>query len=119
MQVRFDEVPATLMGLPFANNPHPMWVFDSSTLAFLEVNPAPVRKYGYSREQFLQMTIADIRPKEDVPQLLAETAEPQNSTAEHWRHKKKDGTVFAVTITSGITEFQGTRAELVLAREAR
>jgi len=65
------------------------------------------------------MTITDIRPKEDVQKLLAETAEPQNSTAEQWRHKKKDGSVFPVTITSWVTQFNGAPAELVLAREIR
>ncbi|MGE5726876.1 MAG: PAS domain-containing protein, partial [Acidobacteriota bacterium] len=56
-----------LCGLPFAKNSHPMWVYDRETLAFLDVNEAAVRKYGYSRAQFLAMTIADIRPEEDLP----------------------------------------------------
>jgi len=54
----------------FENNPHPTWVFDRETLRFLAVNAAAVRKYGYSREEFLAMTLKDIRPPEDVPALL-------------------------------------------------
>ena len=51
----------------FAGNPQPMWVFDVHTLAFLDVNDAAVAHYGYSREEFLRMTIADIRPSNDLP----------------------------------------------------
>ena len=48
--------------LLFDGNPLPMWAFDPETLAFLDVNEAAVRHYGYSREEFLSMTILDIRP---------------------------------------------------------
>ena len=54
----------------FDNNPHPTWVYDRDTLRFLAVNAAAVRKYGYSHDEFLAMTIKDIRPAEDVPVLL-------------------------------------------------
>ena len=56
----------------FDASPTPMWVYDAESLAFLAVNDAAVRHYGYSREEFLAMTIKDIRPPEDVPQLLAD-----------------------------------------------
>ena len=55
----------------FERNPHPMWICDVETHAFLEVNDAAVAHYGYSREEFLQMTKDDIRPPEDVPGLLS------------------------------------------------
>ena len=55
----------------FESNPHPMWVFDTETLAFLAVNRAAVEHYGYSREEFLGMTIADIRPPEEAERLIA------------------------------------------------
>jgi two-component system cell cycle sensor histidine kinase/response regulator CckA len=55
----------------FERSPLPMWVFDRSTLAFLAVNAAAVRHYGYSREEFARMTLADIRPAEEVPDMLA------------------------------------------------
>src|ERR1039458_5199252 len=53
----------------FDRAPVPMWVFDRESLRFLAVNDAAVWKYGYSREEFLALTIADIRPPADVPQL--------------------------------------------------
>ncbi len=58
----------------FENNPLPMWIYDLETLDFLEVNEAAILKYGYSREQFLQMTLKDIRPEEDHEKLLANIA---------------------------------------------
>ncbi|HEX9654300.1 MAG TPA: PAS domain-containing protein, partial [bacterium] len=53
--------------LLFEKNPHPMWVYDPKTLAFLVVNDSAVRHYGYSHDEFLTMSIKDIRPAEDVP----------------------------------------------------
>ena len=54
----------------FESNPQPMWVYDAETLAFLAVNEAAEQAYGYTREEFLSMTILDIRPAEDIPDLL-------------------------------------------------
>src|SRR5690606_7807092 len=56
--------------LLFAANPIPMWVFDSETLRFLEVNEAAIQHYGYSLEEFMAMTIKDIRPAEDLDTFL-------------------------------------------------
>src|SRR2546423_5102919 len=56
--------------LLFANNPQPMWVYDFETLEFLEVNGAAIERYGYSREEFLQMRVTDVRPPEDITQFL-------------------------------------------------
>jgi PAS domain S-box-containing protein len=112
---------AEVLGRSFAKAPHPMWIFDQETLAFLDVNYAAVQHYGYSRQQFLTMTILQIRPPADVPKLFAQTAHPDlkgQSTAEQWRHQAKDGTVFPVTITSWELTFRGRSAELVLARRA-
>jgi hypothetical protein len=103
--------------LLFESNPFPMWVYDLETLAFLAVNGAVVRRYGYSKEELLNMTLKDIRPKEDVPALLENVSkvngEPSDSGV--WRHRKKDGTIFDVEISSHPLTFAGRRAELVLA----
>lgn len=58
----------------FANHPHPMWIYDLKTLAFLEVNDAAIEKYGYSRAEFLQMTLKDIRPADELPSLMENLA---------------------------------------------
>lgn len=95
----------------FQANPHTMWVCDRETLAFLDVNDAAVYRYGYSREEFLAMTLADIRPQEDI---LAMMHEVRNNDGFHdagiWRHKKKDGTLIEVHITSNTLIYMGRPA---------
>jgi PAS domain S-box-containing protein len=103
--------------LLFAGNPLPMWVYDLDTLRFLEVNEAAIKHYGYSREEFLSMTIADIRPPEDVPRLL-EGIEPDSSDpydAGAWRHRRKDGSLIDVEVFAQPVPFERRRAEMVLA----
>jgi len=96
-----------------------MWVYDVETLAFLTVNDAAIAKYGYSREQFLQMTIRDIRPGEDVPLMLEKisTQESGMNYAGFWRHRKKDGQIIEVEIISHLLSLQGRPAKLVLAND--
>jgi PAS domain S-box-containing protein len=93
-----------------------MWVFDGKTLDFLAVNGAACRHYGYSREEFLRMTIRDIRPAEDVASIVEhfekEPRGPQDSGV--WRHRKKDGTVIEVEFVSHPVVFDGHEAQLVL-----
>ncbi len=103
----------------FESNPHPMWVYDIESLRFLMVNNAAVSHYGYAREEFLGMTIAEIHPPEDVPPLL----QTVQSLAEGfdasgvWRHRKRDGSVINVEITSHALNFVGRRARVVLAHD--
>ena len=101
----------------FDNNPQPTWVFDRETLRFLAVNAAAVRKYGYSRDEFLAMTLIDIRPPEDVPALL-ETVRAlgeSNESSGAWRHQLKDGTVIDTENTSYALTFLGRAARVVVA----
>jgi hypothetical protein len=103
----------------FENNPHPMWVYDVSSLRFLAVNAAAVRAYGYSREEFLGMTIADIRPDEDRDAVRARVAAqaPGLDKAGVWRHRRKDGSVVEVEISSHSVIFGAQAARLVLASD--
>ncbi len=96
-----------------------MWIYDLETLRFLLVNDAAVVRYGYSREQFLRMTIADIRPQEDVPQLIdniRSTAAGMDD-AGVWRHKKQDGSLIEVEIVSHTLDFGDRKAKLVSAHD--
>lgn len=103
-------------GIPFAKNAHAMWVYDRETLAFLEVNEAAIQKYGYSRTEFLALTIADIRPQEDVPELMQKTRIRGAATGLEVRHRTRHGAIVPVAITSWQLIFRGRPAELVLAR---
>ena len=101
----------------FENNPHPTWVFDRETLRFLAVNAAAVGKYGYSRDEFLAMTVKDIRSPEDVPALLEAVGAlgDGNESNGTWRHRTKDGTVIDVENTSYALTFFGRPARVVVA----
>ena len=96
-----------------------MWVYDLETLAFLAVNQSAVRHYGYSREDFLAMTIKDIRPSEDIPALYNSVARSSEGVdaAGIWRHLKQDGTIIEVEITSHFLVFDNRRSELILAHD--
>ena len=105
----------------FYKSPLPKWIYDEDTLAFLEVNDTAIRAYGYTRDEFLRMTITDIRPPEDAGKLK------ENATAlrggidvsrdARWRHIKKNGEIVDVEITSYSIDFEGHRARMVVASD--
>jgi diguanylate cyclase (GGDEF)-like protein/PAS domain S-box-containing protein len=105
--------------LLFDSNPLPMWVFDCETLRFLTVNEAAIRHYGFSRQEFLAMTIADIRPKEDITDLMKATAKKMHGLQEPeaGRHRKNDGTIIDVEVVTHDLDFRGIEAELVAAHD--
>ena len=103
----------------FASNPQPMWVFDAERHTFLAVNDAAVNHYGYRREEFLSMTVWDIRPAAEA-QLLREHFDGWNQESGKrgvWRHQLKDGSVILVEISSHALVFEERPAVLVLAND--
>src|SRR5918994_7053122 len=106
-------------GMLFQSNPQPMWVFDVETLAFLEVNDAAVRQYGYARNELLGMTIMDILPPEDAPGLHRglERSSMQRGDVALAQHQRKDGTIVDMELVSHEMELNGRRARLVLATD--
>jgi PAS domain S-box-containing protein len=102
----------------FAANDRPMWIFDVRTLAILDVNEAAIQGYGYSREQFLTLTILDIRPVEEIQPLLHQVFDPNYQTGpggELWTHRRKNGKTFSVRVTTRKLIFEGLRAQIVCA----
>jgi two-component system cell cycle sensor histidine kinase/response regulator CckA len=101
----------------FDVHPNPVWVYDLETLRFLAVNEATVRHYGWSRQELASMTIADIRPPDDVASLMAAVRNVSEGFTRSgpWHHQKRDGTVFEVEISSHTTTFGGRPAEVVMA----
>jgi PAS domain S-box-containing protein len=100
------------------HNPYPTWVYGLESLRILDVNDVALRLYGWSRTEFLAMTIADIRPVDDVPALLDNVARmrrcPGGITGP-WRHRHRDGTVVEVTVSFLSLPFLGQPARLVIA----
>jgi PAS domain S-box-containing protein len=105
--------------LLFESNPHPVWVFDLENLTVLDVNSAALHSYGYSREEFLALTIKDIRPAEDVCEALESLSKaPSDSVIQGtWRHRKKDGTIIEVEVISHPLLYAGKQARLVVATD--
>ncbi len=101
----------------FLHHPVPMWIYDTESLRFLLVNHAAQAKYGYSRDEFLSMTIYDIRPMEDRDRLnsFVQLAHPELGSAGLWRHRLQDGTLIAVEILSHALTWEGRDARLVAA----
>jgi PAS domain S-box-containing protein len=101
----------------FLQHPQPMWVYDKETLEFLAVNDAAIRYYGYSRDEFMRLTLKDIRPEGDVPGFLAAR---QSAMGGHRdigvvRHRKKTGEVVFVHLALHSIQFAQRRAAMVMA----
>lgn len=105
--------------LVFDANPQPMWVYDLETLRFLAVNDAALHDYGYSRTEFLEKTIADIRAPEDVALMTASVHLPRDGVRSDgpWRHLRRDSAALWAEITATDLNFQDRPARLVLARD--
>lgn len=109
----------------FFENPTPMWIYDKSTLRFLEVNKAAVQRYGYSREQFLGMTVHDIRPRDEQDRLdreiLRQREGPGRRTgyrsSSGWVHLARNGERLYADIYSQDIEFNGHAAVLVVVHD--
>ncbi|SHG02698.1 PAS domain S-box-containing protein [Fodinibius roseus] len=105
----------------FNLSPQPMWVYDPETLKFLDVNRVAINHYGYSYEEFMNMTLKDIRPEEDIPSLM-ETVKKKHSKKDSYyeglvRHKTKDESVIHVNIKRNSIDYEGRKAAMVLAED--
>jgi PAS domain S-box-containing protein len=105
----------------FELNPQPMWVYDLETYGILFVNEAALRHYGYSKKEFLGLTIKDLRPAADVQLMLAAVEfvrkHDQLFSRNIYRHQKKDGEIIIVQIQGNIILLNGRKAELILATD--
>ncbi|MDP1803109.1 MAG: PAS domain S-box protein, partial [Bacteroidota bacterium] len=100
--------------------PIPMWVFDPDTFRFLQVNDAATKHYGYSNEEFLSLTIEDIRPYEEI-EKMKEAVEINKKNTGFFRgvfnHRKKNGEIIQVEIQSNAIDFNGKKAKLIIASD--
>ncbi len=105
----------------FHLSPQPMWVFEVDSLKFLDVNESAIAHYGYTREEFLSMTMLDIRPLVEAAHAGNVLSQLENGNQESerkiYKHKKKDGTLIQVDIKSNNIYFKGKSAKVVLAND--
>lgn len=105
----------------FHLSPLSMWVYDLGTFDFLDVNDAAIKNYGYSKEEFLKMTVKEIWPVEDYPLFDEEVNSfsqyKDNFNKKYLRHQKKDGSIIDVEILTNIIFFSDHKAKLVMAND--
>ncbi|MBW8756453.1 MAG: response regulator [Burkholderiales bacterium] len=99
----------------FESNPLPMWIYDLETLRFLDVNEVACARYGWSRDEFLAMSILDIRPPEDAPAVQDSVRDTPASVFSSgvWRHRLKNGEIILVEIRSHEMTFMGRHGRFV------
>lgn len=101
----------------FYSNPNPMWIFDLETLAFLEVNQATIDQYGYTKEEFLSMTLKDITPEEDIASLMISAVKAiseYNAENELWRHITKSGEILFAELSAKSLIYEGKKTRSVI-----
>jgi diguanylate cyclase (GGDEF)-like protein/PAS domain S-box-containing protein len=106
----------TMFRMLFDKNPVLLWVFDPETLQFLAVNDVVVEHYGYTREQFLEMTLLDIRPREEWEQTRAAAHDPEGAwrhRSKSWRHIRADGSEIEVESYGKTILYHGKSAVMV------
>lgn len=99
----------------FNHSPLPMWIFDVDTLKFILVNEAACNHYGYTNDEYLSMTLKNIRPKEDLAlfeELLAYSLFTDSSLSTILRHQKKNGDIINVKVKTTWVTFEGKKARL-------
>jgi PAS domain S-box-containing protein len=105
----------------FHLSPIPMWVFDLDTLRFLDVNRAALNNYGYTRDEFLDMSLRDVRPAEDMHLMDDNIAkfrkDPRYVINGIYRHKRKNGDIIQADIHSYDIEHKGKNAKVILAHD--
>ncbi|MCY7369545.1 MAG: PAS domain S-box protein [Polaromonas sp.] len=99
----------------FASAPVPMWVFDRDTLGFLAVNDAAARAYGYTQEEFLRMSLFDIRPESNHDALRLHMGQTLGLGRQVWTHRRRDGSVFPVDVVARPISHDGRAARFVVA----
>ena len=101
----------------FEASPQPMWIFDTKSLAFLAVNDAAVAHYGYSREEFTRMTLADLHSSQDVPEVVASLKDCRSEPLHGIRrkHRRKNGDLIDVEIASHSLDWFGRPARITIA----
>jgi PAS domain S-box-containing protein len=105
--------------LLFESNPLPMWMLSLPQYRFTDVNHAALLQYGYTREEFLNLSVLDIRPKEEFERF--NSTSNTNFRGVHragiWKHIKKDGTIMYVDVITHDFEYEDRPTRLVLAND--
>ncbi len=105
--------------LLFERHPYPMWIYETSSLKVQEVNQAAIDHYGYSKNEFLAMTLWDIIATEERPRLeqLLQGGIKRGRACSTWKHKKKDGSIIVLEFNGSDVQFNDKACRLVAATD--
>lgn len=105
--------------LLFESNPMPMWMVSLNDFRIIDVNESAMKHYGYTKEEFLQLNIKEMRPPEDVAKLELELQShvPGISNRGVWKHKKSDGSIISIEAHAYDFVYEGEKARLLLAND--
>ena len=116
-EIRAAKLASEQYRLLFAGNPHPMWMYDRDTLAFLQVNDAAIAHYGYTREQFQHMTLLDVQPQGGREAAIElRTREPKQLSGP-WQHQRSDGSTVQADIASHPLLHEGREVTFALMQD--
>jgi PAS domain S-box-containing protein len=104
----------------FDHNPLPCWIYEAQSSRFLQVNEAAIRHYGYSREDFLQMSLWDIQAdyREESTKANIEHARNRRTFAlNNTQHRISDGRTIFVDLRITAIHYRGRDARLVVAQD--
>lgn len=101
------------------NNPQPIFIYEKESLRFLDINPAALKLYGYSSDEFLQMDLTDLYTSEDIQTLLESSQEifKDGEFSKPFKHRKKDGSYIYVRISRIEYQYQGSESYLNILEE--
>jgi PAS domain S-box-containing protein len=105
--------------LLFESNPLPMWMLNLPAYTVNDVNNAALLQYGYTKEEFLKLSVFDFRPPEDIEKFMAATNTKFRGIHHSgiWRHIRKNGTIIYVDIITYDINYKGQQIRLVLAND--
>ena len=116
-QIRAERALTEEYRLLFVGNPHPMWIFEVEKMRFLDVNQAGLDLHGYTREEFLRLSLADVLHPELVEIAEGEVKSPAPVPNRASRHLRKDGSIVPIDIAAYSIDFQGQACRFAMAHD--
>jgi PAS domain S-box-containing protein len=103
----------------FDENPQPMWIYDLETFKFLAFNRAALRHYGYSSEEFRELSAKQLYAEPEVEAFVAESARTRSEAQKRTscRHRRKDGSLMEVEVLTQDLLHAGAPARLMLVND--
>ena len=111
------ESPISAVSILFNGNPLAIWIYDATTFQFLDANESALSQYGYSRADFLQLTLSDVVLSTQQPSEGETGAHARSQANVVQRHLRSDGTQIDVAVRSNDVSYGSKPCKLVIAED--